>query len=589
MLCGSLGAAYFGAAVLGILLTRNLGGIATIWPASGVLLATLILSWRGHWPGYLATVAIASVAANMVGGASAPVAAAYTIANICEGLLAATLLRQEGARHVSVLRIGSLIRLLGASAIAGLLSATLATFLTGGTTGFFLSWMCTVFLGMMITTPLLLALVSLTERGTRADIVRKTASEATLIGLATLAVSIITFGQTSLPILFLPPFAVLAATYRLGPFGAAASVMIVAITGAFLTGEGSGPIQFIGGTEAMRFYFLQFYLLVLLLSAFPIAVLLNARTRLIRKLENANTMLSQAEMIAAVGHWRLNMVQKTLFWSPEVYRIYGLPQGSAVVPNEGLNAFLEEDRIAIEAVLEKSMATGAPFDFEGRIVRPDGSIRIVRSYGQPEFNMKGEATAMFGIFRDITREVQARAQLLEARELAEEATAAALRLANTDELTDLPNRRRTIAALTEAVELAESTGEAMSVAIFDIDRFKAINDTYGHDVGDEIIVHVAQTVARSVREQDLVGRLGGEEFVIILPIADAATARSVAERVRTSIERADKNNAALPSATISVGVATFSPGCDADTLLRRADKALYEAKNSGRNTLRFAA
>ena len=125
----------------------------------------------------------------------------------------------------------------------------------------------------------------------------------------------------------------------------------------------------------------------------------------------------------------------------------------------------------------------------------------------------------------------------------------------------------------------------MSVAMFDIDHFKRINDTYGHHTGDEVLKRVAAGAAAELRSGDTIGRFGGEEFVIVLPDATADAASKVAERVRHAIG----TDSGTPGVTVSIGVAEMAPGETCDALLRRADDALYLAKNEGRNRMRLAA
>jgi diguanylate cyclase (GGDEF)-like protein len=169
--------------------------------------------------------------------------------------------------------------------------------------------------------------------------------------------------------------------------------------------------------------------------------------------------------------------------------------------------------------------------------------------------------------------------------LARQAANDAKLMAETDQLTGIANRRRISAEL--EMEIANSTkhGRPLAVAIFDIDHFKQINDRFGHHVGDEVLKRVATDAERELRSDDMLGRFGGEEFVILFPGAGSNIALMVAERVRRTIEAGGAN----PSVTVSIGVAEFAEGETAETILRRADEALYAAKADGRNMLRLAS
>ena len=155
-------------------------------------------------------------------------------------------------------------------------------------------------------------------------------------------------------------------------------------------------------------------------------------------------------------------------------------------------------------------------------------------------------------------------------------------------LTGLPNRRHTLAFLEKAMVGARDHGAPLAVAIFDIDHFKRINDEFGHAVGDEVIRRVARRAKASLRDEDMVGRFGGEEFVCVLQRSSAQAAELVAERLRKAIE-ADDSGDDLPPATVSIGLAVYDGELDAEELLHRADQALYTAKREGRNRLRLAA
>ncbi|HUC09613.1 MAG TPA: PleD family two-component system response regulator [Stellaceae bacterium] len=163
-----------------------------------------------------------------------------------------------------------------------------------------------------------------------------------------------------------------------------------------------------------------------------------------------------------------------------------------------------------------------------------------------------------------------------------------LTLALTDELTGLYNRRYLLAHLDELMARVNGDGIGVAVLMFDIDHFKRVNDTYGHPGGDEVLRQIARRAQDSVRSDDLVARLGGEEFAVVMPQTVLPIAAAVANRLR--LEVANKPFT-LPAGgqlevTISIGVTTANVGCeDRDQLLQRADEALYEAKAAGRNRI----
>ncbi len=162
--------------------------------------------------------------------------------------------------------------------------------------------------------------------------------------------------------------------------------------------------------------------------------------------------------------------------------------------------------------------------------------------------------------------------------------------AQTDALTGLFNRGALLERLERELERSRRYGRSLTVIFFDLDRFKSINDTYGHQFGDRVLRDLARIATQAVRSIDLVGRYGGEEFIAVLPETDGAQALIVAERLRISVAR---HRLDLPSgeevrATISAGVAVFpADATTMDTLIRIADTALYAAKAGGRNQVHY--
>jgi len=168
-----------------------------------------------------------------------------------------------------------------------------------------------------------------------------------------------------------------------------------------------------------------------------------------------------------------------------------------------------------------------------------------------------------------------------------------LEMAITDQLTGLHNRRYMSRHLDTLISGANKTGKPIAFLIFDIDHFKRVNDTHGHDIGDEVLREFAGRIAANVRGIDLACRYGGEEFVVVMPDTDMDFAYNVAERLRKSVESTPFAISRAPdrlNITISIGIAGSSGTADsAAALLHRADQALYRAKNEGRNRVVAAA
>lgn len=156
------------------------------------------------------------------------------------------------------------------------------------------------------------------------------------------------------------------------------------------------------------------------------------------------------------------------------------------------------------------------------------------------------------------------------------------RIGRSDSLTGLPNRRSFEEFLDHHVATAERFGEALVMLVVDLDLFKAINDTYGHSQGDEVLKRVATILAAHCRESDIVARWGGEEFGVLAPKTDRQGGAELADKLRSAVA-ASAMPEGMPQTTVSVGVAQWQPGESADSLFHRADEALYQAKAKGRD------
>src|SRR5207248_11297909 len=167
-----------------------------------------------------------------------------------------------------------------------------------------------------------------------------------------------------------------------------------------------------------------------------------------------------------------------------------------------------------------------------------------------------------------------------------------IEMAITDALTGLYNRRYMESHVGTLVEQASARGKPLAVLVLDIDYFKSVNDTHGHDAGDAVLREFALRIRRSIRGLDLACRYGGEEFLVIMPETDLSAAALVAERLRRTIASepfAIERGERAMAVTISVGTAALAGGDEPASVLKRADEALYRAKRDGRNRVVPAA
>jgi diguanylate cyclase (GGDEF)-like protein len=225
-------------------------------------------------------------------------------------------------------------------------------------------------------------------------------------------------------------------------------------------------------------------------------------------------------------------------------------------PNENEGPFLKEERLLIDAITERI----------GRITE------------------RKQAEEALLITKESLEEANLKLQIALAREN---------QLAHTDALTGINNRRHLYELAEREFEIAARYQHPLSAIMFDIDNFKEVNDTFGHAVGDQMLERVTQVACAELRSADVIGRYGGEEFVIISPMTNAQQAHPLAERIRERVAaiRIPTENWEA-TVTLSIGIAEMihgTPGApglqtrSAEALIRYADKAMYAAKNAGRN------
>lgn len=276
--------------------------------------------------------------------------------------------------------------------------------------------------------------------------------------------------------------------------------------------------------------------------------------------------LLEAQRIARLGNWISDFVTGEIHWCEQIYEMFGRPQGETITHDVFMQSIHPEDRDNVQDAFHRALK-GVPYDIMHRIIRPDGKIRTLHKRGLVELNDEGRAQRMIGTVQDIT----------EQKELEDELE----RNAVTDHLTGAYNRKRFDEEIEKTLARRRRNGVVSALIMLDIDHFKPVNDTYGHDVGDDVLVTLTQLIQSSLRVPDLLARWGGEEFVIILPDTDMLEARQLAERLRHLI--ANYRFEVIDQLTVSLGVTTLQPTDDSRSCLKRLDDALYQAKFSGRN------
>ena len=587
-----IGILYFSSAYLALLLTRTTDGIATVWPGSGVFMAGLLLTRAKRRPVVALHVAIASLLANILAGPSLFLCVVFTIANLLEALVTLLIIKHRKKRTSfhELAWVGRFCIAVIAGTLSGAVLSTFALSLEAGglDVAFFLSWFSTTTLGMLIVTPLIVAVVRGTDN-TQFWLNRPVVIDAAIIGAFSAASAALAFLQTTIPLTFLPFCAVVFATYRSGPLGAAFSIMITAAIGTLSISVGMGTVGLVIADMGQKVWFFQLYLLCLLAGTLPLAALLAAREAAYLATLRERRMQTMAEKSANVGHWVYSPGEDDLYWSEQTYRIHGMDPGIPRNFTDAISAYHPDDRELVADAIERSIQGGESVSFSARIEMPDGTFKPVECRGEADLDPDGEVRAVYGIIQDISQHLATMKALEEARAKAVAEAAHSQHLAETDPLTGVANRRKAIDMLETEIERFRRNGDPLTIALIDVDHFKSINDQYGHGMGDEVLCRITAICEREVRKCDLVGRMGGEEFLVVLPGTSPDGTMVVAERIRQGVANLTFEETPELQVTISIGVAGLQPDADATYLLQAADAVLYQAKREGRNQMRIAA
>jgi diguanylate cyclase (GGDEF)-like protein/PAS domain S-box-containing protein len=328
--------------------------------------------------------------------------------------------------------------------------------------------------------------------------------------------------------------------------------------------------------------------------------------------------LNKAQRLAKVGNWELDLVERTMWGSEEAFRLYGLERKSPYMPLPVVQGMVcEEDREKLDEALQNLITKNIPYDVKFKILRHDGEERYMHSIAELEADRHGKPLRVLGAIQDITVIVRHEQELRERNEelstLYEELSASEeelkdnfLRLslsmeenrkqqerlehlAYHDVLTNLPNRTLFMDRLNIALGMSERTGQQTAVIFMDIDNFKDVNDTLGHNIGDKLLKAVSGRLSQHIRKYETLARLGGDEFALLIQnINSEEEIYEFCERVRTGLAKPFEFDGYLFHINASIGISLYpGDGVTAEELLKNADTAMYCAKNLGKNNVQF--
>lgn len=560
-----------------IALTTDGRSHATAWPADAVILALLLSRPRRDWPVLLLGGWAGNLVANGVTRGWVLGLVLYGAINMVQTLLAAHVVRRTRIGDDVLADPRTFLQFLFwaglvAPLIGAILGAGVSQALYGQAFGAsFVRWYASNALGFVIFTPFFVSLFSgAYARALRAVRRSEIFANAGFFALHC-AVALTVLLQARFPALFLIYSTLLLLSFRMGRLATQIGVMVVALIGATALAMHVGPLQMLPVDTGVRVVLFQIYLAVLLCTALPVAAVVAARAD------------DQAALAAREQMLRLIMER-----SPDA--ILGFDgEGVCRWADGPLRACIGMEApdligLSAEAVAERSgqglarLVRDRPGDAgehrTAELIPPQRpGVTLEASLRHLDSRHRGQAIETVITLRDITAR--------KARE------AAISRRAETDDLTGLYNRAGFRARMSLALGLANLP---VTLALIDVDHFKAINDSHGHAAGDIALAEIARRLRAGTREIDVVGRLGGDEFAILFRCG-IESAWTVCERIAHSItaEPIMVNGNVVVLTSISCGLAPLREGLSRETLFEAADLALYEAKRGGRNAIRAAA
>lgn len=300
-------------------------------------------------------------------------------------------------------------------------------------------------------------------------------------------------------------------------------------------------------------------------------------------LRESEERLNLALKSADLGTWHWHVTEDRLTWDDQLCRLFGLKPGEHPSNYPGFLTLLHpEDRARVEGDIAHTFQNDVPYETRFRVQWPDGSLHFLTTRGRLFRDCAGNPQRLSGICWDVTDKELAERRLRE--------NEAHLRfLAHHDVLTSLPNRRLFQDRMQHALDKARRNGLQVALIYLDLDRFKTINDSLGHTVGDRVLKEIAGRLTHQVRKADTVARLGGDEFVVILEdVQEAEKVGTVAQKILLELVREVRVEGHRLHVTASAGISLFPEnGVDAEGLMKNAEVAMYRAKEQGKNMCQY--
>ncbi len=297
-------------------------------------------------------------------------------------------------------------------------------------------------------------------------------------------------------------------------------------------------------------------------------------TRAMEALATSQTKLVEAQRLAGLASWEWDVEKDSLFWSDEIYRHLDVEPGTA-----SIEAFWQlihpDDRELLKLAFVAALKSQKPLNQDFRAILKNGTIKHLHGQSQTQYGPDGRAVYMTGSVQDIT----------ERKRMEDDVRKMALY----DPLTGLPNRILFKEELDRALLRAQRSGSLVGVLFLDLDKFKRINDSLGHDNGDRLLREIATRLRQCARGEEVVARFGGDEFTMLIgPLKSVDDASRVAQRVVNAFAEPVQLEAQELFASTSIGISIYpTDASEAGDLIKNADTAMYAAKGLGRNCYQF--
>jgi diguanylate cyclase (GGDEF)-like protein/PAS domain S-box-containing protein len=570
----ALTGAYIVTGKLGLTLAIVNPSATAVWPPAGITLAALLVLGYRVWP----AIFVGAFLVNLTTAGSVATCLGVAAGNTLEGLVGAYLVnRFAGGRHTfdrtrdvfkfAVLAAGLSTTVSSTIGVSSLCIGGFARWTDFGS--IWTTWWLGDATGDLLVAPVCLIWADRRRLKSRLTPVRVIEAAALLLCLVCAGGAVFSgFSSWSVkhyPLEFLCVPPLLWAAFRFGRRESATAVLLLSVIAVYGTVGGFGPFRRDSVNESLLL--LQAFLGVVSLTTISVSAAVSER----RQLEKALSLMESAVrytvegVVVLASEWRA-AEPRIIFANERFGRMTGRTPSELVGQNLGVLEILESEGVA-EAV-RRAFSRGEGFEGVARTRRADGSPYAVELGLTPAPSGNNPPTHWVGLVRDVSERI-AHLEAIEHQALH-------------DFLTGLPNRVLLRDRLEQAVLGTERERAPLALLLLDLDDFKEVNDTFGHQAGDVLLVEVGRRLKGALRSVDTVARLGGDEFAILLPtLGDPAAATRMAEKILEALEEPFQVESHRMRVSASIGIALCPQhGHDWETLLRGADVAMYVAKRS---------